>query len=378
MSLRKIFKFIHQWLGLVSGLLVFVIAITGALYAFEEEITGWGDHQYVEEQKTSFMPPSQLAAIAVNTLPGKELHGVEYKGRQDAAQAIFYRFGSDYYFIVYLDPYTGEVKKLKDMNKDFFRFIMQGHYYLWLPPHIGQPLVASATLLFAIILLSGIVLWIPKSRKALKNRIWFHWPKGTRWPRMNFDLHMVGGIYATVFAFIFAITGLVWGFQWFASSYYQLAGGEKSIVYEEVYSTTKVTDSITHSMAPIDRVWLLMQKEYPDAESIEVHPTHSDSAAIGAHANQKDGKYWKMDYRYFDQHNLKEIDVNMIYGRFNEAQFADKLFRMNYEIHTGAILGLPGKIFAFLMSLLIASLPISGYIIWWKKNRKKINGLRVS
>lgn len=368
--MRKIFQFIHQWLGLVSGLLVFVIALTGALYAFQEEISALGDHHRVEEQQGALMPPSQLSEIAVAALPGKELHGIQYNGRQQAAQAIFYSFRPDYYFIIYINPYTGEVKKVKDMNKDFFRWIMKGHFYLWLPPQIGQPLVASATLVFVVILLSGIVLWIPKSRKALKNRVWFRWTKGTRWPRVNFDLHVVGGVYVTVFALIFALTGLVWGFQWFAKGAYQLAGGKKSIVYEEVYSAAGATDTITHAMAPIDRVWLLMQKEYPEAASIEVHPAHSDSATIAAHANQKDGKYWKTDYRYFNQHTLKEVNINMIYGRFGDAQFADKLFRMNYEIHTGAILGLPGKIFAFLMSLFIASLPVTGAVVWWRKRRR--------
>jgi uncharacterized iron-regulated membrane protein len=44
---------------------------------------------------------------------------------------------------------------------------------------------------------------------------------------------------------------------------------------------------------------------------------------------------------------------------------------MNYEIHTGAILGLPGKVFAFLMSLFIASLPVTGVILWWKKGKRR-------
>lgn len=369
MSLRKIFKLIHQWLGLASGLLVFIIALTGALYAFQEEITAWGDDQVVAQQNGAFMSPSQLADRVQKALPAKDLHSVKYNGSQKMAEGIFYSFQPDYYYIVYLHPYTGEVIKVKDMNKDFFRFIMKGHFYLWLPPHIGQPLVASATLIFALILLSGIVLWIPRSRKAFKNKLTFQWKKSTRWPRVNFDLHVVGGFYVTAMAFIFAITGLVWGFQWFANSYYHLAGGSKSIVYEEVYSKNLLPDAVSDTMPALDRVWLLMQKEYPEAASIEVHPAHSDSAVIAANANQKDGKYWKTDYRYFNQHTLQEIEVNSIYGRFKDAQLADKLFRMNYEIHTGAILGLPGKVFAFLMSLFIASLPVTGFIIWWKKKK---------
>ncbi len=369
--MKKIFHQLHLWLGLVSGLLVFIIAITGSLYAFQEEITGFGKYHYVEERNENFMLPSKLGKIAEDLLPGKELHAVKYNGKAKAAEAIFYGYNPTYYYIVYLNPYTGEVQKVKNMEKDFFRFVMQGHFYLWLPPKVGQPLVAYSTLIFAVILLTGLVIWVPKNRKVLKNRIWFRWKKGTKWPRINLDLHVVGGLYVSVFAFIFAITGLVWGFEWFAKAYYKTVGGQKSLAYSEVLSGKQPADSIRIVNEPLDQVWLLMQREYPDAASIEIHPAHSDSSSIAANANQSDGKYWKTDYRYFDQYTLQEIKAENIYGRYNDSRFADKLFRMNYEIHTGAILGLPGKIFAFLMSLCIASFPVTGFILWWKKRKKK-------
>lgn len=369
--MKKIFHQLHLWLGLASGLLVFIIAITGALYAFQEEITGIGKYQYVETQNADYMLPTALAKIAQQQLPEKELHAIKYNHSGKAAEAIFYGYNPSYYFIIYLNPYTGEIQKVKNMDKDFFRFIMQGHYYLWLPPQIGHPLVAWSTLTFAIVLLTGLIIWIPKSRKALKNRVWFRWDKKTKWPRINFDLHVVGGLYVTVFALIFAITGLVWGFQWFADGYYKLIGGKKTLAYTEVLSQMQASDSTSQQMPALDRVWLKMQHEYPDAAYIEVHPTHTDIDAIAANATQSDGKYWKTDYRYFDQYTLKEIEVDNIYGKFENTGFAEKMMRMNYEIHTGTILGLPGKIFAFLMSLFIASFPVTGCIMWWKKRKKK-------
>jgi uncharacterized iron-regulated membrane protein len=45
---------------------------------------------------------------------------------------------------------------------------------------------------------------------------------------------------------------------------------------------------------------------------------------------------------------------------------------MNYDIHTGAILGLPGKFLAFFASLICASLPVTGVYVWWgRKNKAK-------
>ncbi len=102
-----------------------------------------------------------------------------------------------------------------------------------------------------------------------------------------------------------------------------------------------------------------------------MHPPETDSSSIAANANLDEGTYWKTDYRYFDQYTLKEKKVAHIFGKLEDAKTADKLMRMNYDIHTGAILGLPGKIFAFLISLLIASLPVTGFMIWYGRRNKK-------
>jgi len=48
---------------------------------------------------------------------------------------------------------------------------------------------------------------------------------------------------------------------------------------------------------------------------------------------------------------------------------------MNYDLHTGGVLGITGKIIAFLASLIAASLPITGLLIWWHKSYIKTNPL---
>ncbi|MNF31037.1 hypothetical protein D3C84_117890 [compost metagenome] len=367
-NFKKLIGKIHLWLGLSSGIIVFIIAITGCLYAFQEEIQNiTEDYRFVEKQNEPFLLPSQLEQIARKELPEKALHAIKYNGAEKSAEAIFFHYEPTYYYIVYLNPYSGKVLETVNMDEGFFRFILDGHFYLWLPHEIGQTVVASATLIFLILLLSGLFLWYPKNKNATKQRFWFKWKKGTKWKRKNYDWHNITGFYTLSIALIFAITGLVWGFQWFAYSYYTVLGGEKSLVYEDpISSKNKIQTS-----KPLDKIWILMQKEYPQAKSIEVHPPENDSTAIAANANPEEGTYWKTDYRYFDQYTLEEKEVKHIYGKHENAAISDKLMRMNYDIHTGAVFGLAGKIFAFLISLLIASLPISGFYIWWGRNKKK-------
>ncbi|WP_281337263.1 PepSY-associated TM helix domain-containing protein [Flavobacterium eburneipallidum] len=368
-NLKKAIGKIHLWIGLSSGIIVFIIAVTGCLYAFQEEIQNiTEEYRFVEKEDKPFLLPSQLEAIAQKEFPKKALHAIKYNGAEKSAEAIFYHYEPTYYYIVYLNPYSGKVLEKANMEEGFFRFILDGHFYLWLPHDIGQIVVASATLIFLVLLISGLILWYPRNKNATKQRFSFQWKKGTKWKRKNYDLHNITGFYVFLIALIFAITGLVWGFQWFAYSYYTVIGGEKSLVYEDPVSG-KNKSSIEK---PVDKVWTLMQKEYPHAKSIEVHPPENDSTSIAANANPEEGTYWKTDYRYFDQYSLEEKEVNHLFGKYKNAAVSDKLMRMNYDLHTGAVLGLPGKIFAFLISLLIASLPITGFYIWWgRKNKNK-------
>lgn len=365
---------IHLWLGLTSGLVVFVVAITGCIYAFQEEIQNVTQpYRFVQQRDLALIPPSDLKAIAEKEVPQKKIHAVLYADAGKAAQVIFFNFEPDYYYyLVYLDPYTGEVLKVKDMEADFFEFILDGHFYLWFPPEIGQPLAATSTLIFVVMLITGMILWWPKNKKGARQKFTIKW--NARWRRKNYDLHNVLGFYISWVAIILALTGLVWGFQWFATSVHTIAGGEKSLLYTEPVSDTTAT--YNNSIAAIDKVWRLMRKEYPAAEMIEVHIPETAYSPIAASANADGKTYWQTDYRYFDQYTLKELSVDHIYGRYAEADAADKLLRMNYDIHVGAILGLPGKILVFCASLLCASLPVTGVCIWWGRRNKKEISLR--
>ena len=369
MTVKKIIGTLHLWLGLGSGLVVLIISLTGCLYAFQAEISeATQPYRYVKAEQRAFLPPSRLKAIAQTKLPDKKTHSVQYQGRQQAAIVSFYDFDPEYYYLVYLNPYSGEVLQTKNMDRDFFRIVLQGHYYLWLPPAIGQPLVASSTLVFLVMLITGLVLWWPKNKGAAKQRFTIKW--SARWRRKNYDLHNVLGIYATWVLIILVVTGLVWGFQWFAkATYWTISGGEKLQQYQEPLSdTTHLTASV--ETPAVDKIWLKMKAEYPTADIIEVHIPEHASAPIAASINPDAKTYWQTDYRYFDQYTLKELSVNHPWGRYRSATTADKITRMNYDIHVGAIWGLPGKMLAFFASLIAASLPVTGFYIWWGRRNK--------
>jgi uncharacterized iron-regulated membrane protein len=219
-------------------------------------------------------------------------------------------------------------------------------------------------------LISGMILWWPKNKSAAKQRFSVKWDAS--WRRKNYDLHNVFGFYMMAIGFILASTGLVWGFQWFSQSLYAVTGGTGSDAYVIPPSDSTATAVVTKPIEAVDKVWYDLQKEYPVNEGINISTPHLKTESIYSYVNFRAGTYYNVDYNYFDQFTLKPIKNSGPYtGKYREASFANKLRRMNYDIHIGAILGLPGKILAFCASLVCASLPITGFIIWWGRNRKK-------
>ena len=370
-NFKKIIGFIHLWLGLLSGLVVFVVSLTGCLYAFQQEIQdALQDFRFSKVENKAILPPSAFEAVARKTLPKAHLHAINYPAKGRSVEAIFFDFvPNEHYYIVYHNPYTAEVLHVQNMEETFFHWVLDGHYYLWLPPEIGQPITSYATLIFVFLLITGIVLWWPKNKAAAKQRFWFRWKDATQWKRKNYDLHNILGFYSSALLLIIAVTGIFFGIQWFTYLIYNATGGEKNLLFTEPVSQKPIQ---TNFKKPVtDLIWEKMKAEHPDAVSLEVHAIESDSSTIGANVNKKDGVYWSIDYRYFDQYTLKEISVDHVYGRLKDANVADKLIRMTYDIHTGGILGFAGKVLAFLLSVVATSLPITGFMVWWGRRKKK-------
>ena len=372
MSLKKKILILHKILGLATGIVVFIVAITGCCWAFKDEIESlYDDYKYVEKQDNPILTPTQVKEIAQKILPNNSVHGNLYTNTgTEAIEVIFYDAEPEFYSSIYIHPYSGEVLKVKNHIADFFGFILKGHIRLWLPKAIGEQVVGASILLFLIIIISGFILWMPKKKKNLKQRITFDWKKTTRWKRKNFDLHTVIGFYASVLAFVIAFTGLVMAYNWFYYVFYKSIGGQRTSFFEIPKNSSKENLN-ENDIYPIDLIIPKLKQENPEALSFEVHYPHDKEESIYVEVSNSEGLHYDADYRFFDQNTLQEIESDALYSKYKNAKLSDKIMRMNYDIHIGSIGGIVGKIIAFLVSLAIASLPVSGVLLWYGRNYKK-------
>lgn len=370
MSAKKTLFQLHKILGLSTGLVVFIVAITGCCWAFKEEIESlYDDYKKVTPQNEPILTATQAKEITKKTFPNNSVHGTVFKKNDDAIEVVFYDYEPQFYQSVFLNPYSGETIQIDDHLSGFFAFILKGHIRLWLPKKIGEQVVGVSIILFVLIIISGFILWLPKKRKNLKQRLKFDWKKTTRWKRKNFDLHSIIGFYVCSLALILALTGLVMSYNWFQKSIYFAFGGDKNPTFLVPKNESK-TILNTEDTLPIDKLLAKLKIGKPNADSFEIHYPYTTSDAIYVEVSNSKGLYYDSDFLFFDQNTLKPIQSETIYAKYKNTKLADKVLRMNYDIHIGAIGGIAGKIIAFLISFLTASLPVTGVLLWFGRNYK--------
>lgn len=365
MSFKKINAWFHLWLGLASGIVVFILGITGCVLVFEQEIKSLTSPWLHAEKPADgkLLPPSVLIRSLQKQVPDKHIESVWYHG--DNHTAHFSIHGSD--SMAYVNPYTAEVVALVD-HEDAFHFFEEGHFYLWLPQKIGHQVAGWGTFIFLLLLISGLILWWPKkwNKKGREQGFTIKWK--AKFKRVNYDLHNVLGFYSIIVAIVFAFTGLMMSFAWFNKSVYWLAGGETAPRIAALSDTS--VNLPVNLMQQIDKAWYKGMHEIAEYNHNEIlmHFPEAASEAIYVCTDMYNGTWRDV---YLDQYTLKELPASQ--KRVREEDLASWIRRYNYGLHVGLYGGLPIKIIYFIVSLICASLPVTGFYIWWGKKRKSKN-----
>lgn len=368
---RKYIRIIHLWLGLISGLVVFIVSITGTIYVFEPEINlalQSGVYKNVEKENRPFISPFSMREKAEAFFPGKitSMYVIVYP-EGDRANIIWLRDSTRKYTAIVQNPYSGEVIHSYPYNVNFWAIVLGLHTSLLIPV-VGHEIVNICTIIFVVLMISGLILWYPKQKKHLKQRVTIKW--GASPKRLNYDLHNVLGFYMSWILILLALTGLFMAYEWMEKGVYWLAsGGEQQV--KQVRLNSNADNKGTQSNVEEKIVSII--SEYNNVDNYLLNFAMDSAGIYQLTVNPRNG-YWynRNDVYAIDQYSGEIIKTDLWADKNN----GDKIQAANLNIHIGAILGIPGKIIAFLASLVSASLPITGFLIW-RGRRSKKSGRRV-
>lgn len=396
--MKKIFRKIHLWLSVPFGLIITLVCFSGAMLVFENEANEWfrRDLYYVETVKGSPLPMDKLLEKVATTLPDSvAVTGVSISSDPGCAYQV--SLSKPRRASLYVDQYTGEVKG-KSERSGFFMFMFRMHRWLldsmnpgnegifW-----GKMIVGVSTLLLVFVLISGIVIWWPRTRKALKNSLKITATKG--WRRFWYDLHVAGGMYALIFLLAMALTGLTWSFPWYRTAFYKVFGvevqqraaqgheqksdaqkrntklaahrekkregnevrkGERSRRPENNHSDMY---SVTSPFVYWQEIYDKLRRQNPEYKQISIS---SGTASVSFN-------------RFGNQRASDRYSFNTDNGEFTETslyQHQDKSGKIRgwiYSVHVGNWGGMFTRILTFIAALLGSALPLTGYYLWIKR-----------
>lgn len=361
-ALRKILKKLHLILGLTSGIVIFIICITGCIYTFKTEIINTNHYTKVEEYRG--IDKLNLSEIINKYEYNSNNRIVKLYDYKNPKKALIIKAKQNNINITsYINPYTGEI--IKNVNNKFFTTILHIHRNLLLG-EIGGKIVAWAVLIFMLCLLSGTFLWLPSNikklatKKTLKAKLSIK--TKANWARKIYDLHSVLGIYALILLLIISLSGLVWSFNTVEDTIYNYVCSEKKHNYKRIKIKAC---KLNNKSFDIIKSQLKLKKDNSYTITKYSFPRNKRSP-IRVLSIKEEGRYSNANTYY--AHPFTGIILQeRLYKNKNRGE---KLRSSNYDIHTGSILGIIGKILAFFASLIGASLPITGILFFLKRKKK--------
>ncbi|MBI3208229.1 MAG: PepSY domain-containing protein [Candidatus Solibacter usitatus] len=383
MTMRIIFLKIHLYLGLCAAIFLVILGVTGSITAFEESAELWlngrlhyvpaagkplSEGELIEKVNRAIAPAEVVFAkrfqdptrshimltIEPNvTLSASEASSANWRNwvaRGNGRAAVFVN-PSD---ASLLGRYTAVPANQKILSK-----IHQFHMRLAPDPRswgtfgkIGREVVDYSGLILCFLVPTGVVLWWRTKRGRIK------W--SGQWFRVFFDVHNVAGIYAAVFLFIAAVTGVVASFDSVNKAIFRVTGSTQ-VWHSGGPDSVPVVGAVPIST---DQAIGIARQQLPEAEVDGVvlprAPKQSFIVLMRVPEEVTDSVHSSV---VVDQYSGKPLQVL----NFKTDSFAYRVMRFNRAIHTGDIFGMPSRIVASVSSLLLVVMAITGVVIWWRK-----------
>ena len=199
---------LHSWLGLVCGLALLVIGLSGSLLVFHEELEAWVNPHLVSVEPTAAgrLAPGELLERVRAATPGHEVTGWLYNRHDSTLADVAYviAHGTSEWKIVTVNPYTGRLlggpmtdhALLTGWLLDFHFTFFTEHVGLWVTGFLGIGLCALGV--------SGV--WI--YRRFWKSLFTLRWGESRR--IFFSDVHKMVGISSVAFNLVLGFTGAYW------------------------------------------------------------------------------------------------------------------------------------------------------------------------
>lgn len=378
----------HRWLGLTTALFLLLAGLTGAVIAWDHELDGWLNPDFFQAGPGTPQAPLALAGslerreprlrvtyLPLSVEPGHSLV-LFVAPRTDPATGRPYALDFNQ---VALDPVSGrelgrrEWGRLSLDRRHLIPCLYQFHYSLQLPAAWGLPLgtlfMGAIALLWLVDGLVALVLAFP-SPKTWRQSFRFRWKAGGY--RLNFDLHRSGGVWLFPLLTVLALTSVAMNL------------GEPLVrplvgLFSPLTPTPGELAAARPSAGGTAVSW---SRGAILARAVEEARRRGWQAGPGGMYESPAGYYGVGFFPPGKEHGDGGLGNPWLYldrrdGRLlgadtpGQGSGGDIFLQAMFPLHSGRILGLPGRVLVSCGGGLVALLSLTGVVIWARKRRAR-------
>ena len=356
--LRRLNFVIHLWVGIVLGLYLIVIGVTGSILVFRSEF-----------ERLSELKPWQRIRVEARTADiASVVNNVKQAYPRWHLASVLVPNDSEATFVAVLDgrgrirvacdPNTGKVLGVFSSQTNWTDFARELHETLLLSGHTGRLVNGIAASLLLLLNATGLVIWWPgvrNWRRALK--VGFR----RNWRRINFDLHSAVGFWTLAIVFLWAITGMY--FTWprqmflFVNSFSKIISARPPAIVVAPESPVGALDlnSLVERARALDPGTKLAGVVLP-------YSRRAPLAVLMQRGNRPGREY--EDTVYFNPYSGEYISI-WRYG-VNQS-LGDWLIWLQVPLHFGTYWGLGVKLVWAACGLAIPLLTVTGLLMYWNR-----------
>ena len=349
-TFRNVLFWIHLTAGTVAGLVILVMALTGALIAFEPQIV-----DFAERAVRNVTPPGPdvrrlsmktIIAKAREAVPEIAPSGVTLRSEPTSSAAVAFGRGET----VFVDPYTGDVLGKGSKTHKFLNEIEDWHRWLG-SREIGRPITGVCNAAFLVLVVTGIYLWRPRRWNATTLKSMTLLKTGLRGKARDWNRHTVIGLWCAPILLLITLTGLIMSYQWANDLLYTLTGNTPSPA-QQAASPTRPPEP---PLEKLDALWTRAEQQSPGWVAIILRFPLQPGRPVNVSIQEQ--STWHPSPR--SQLTLNPATAEMVkWEPFSEFNLGRKLRSWVRPIHTGAAGGILSQIIA-------GSSAVGGVMLVW-------------
>ncbi|RAW01174.1 PepSY-associated TM helix domain-containing protein [Pseudochryseolinea flava] len=345
---RLIFK-IHSYTGIVSGIALLLIGISGSILVFSHELESFVYNDLlVSAGNGSRISLDSALVIARNTFPEMDFVGFNELPQSHQATFQFFMMDDGIQYKAFIDPFTGTLLHSGERYDHIADWLLIFHYTFAVPVW-GDLAVAVLSITMIISLLTGIVVYRKYIGKVLQFKVKFDFKN---WRKGSSSLHRIIGVWSLLFMLMMAITAFLMMKYAFTETNFDREHWK--------FKSGPIHFSIDKTLEGI-------KKKYPSYHAVEFFlPTQTDSLSyIAGYIDEPSflfGDY--NDQIIFDGKNFQASFVS-------DKPNAEKFSALIFPLHSGHYGGMIVKIVYCISGFIPGILCVTGILLWLRRKKNR-------